>query len=175
MKNLLTALALILGSTLMSHAQESLEPKASPMYMTRASVGDAQLSIVYSRPHMKNRTIFGELVPYGEVWRLGANEAVLVTLTADLNFAGTVIPAGSYNLFAIPGEEEWTFIFSSQTNQWGAYRYDESKDVARITVPVSESEAVYEPFTITATGEGSEYTINFMWDRTMVSIPVTQG
>ncbi len=175
MKKLLTLAFLVVASSFGMNAQEALQPKPSPMYMTRANVGDAQLAIVYSRPHKKDREIFGNLVPYGEVWRLGANEAVLITLTADINFAGTIVPAGSYNLYAIPGEDEWTLIFSSRINEWGAYRYSEANDVARIAVPVTSSPTSYEAFTISAESETEDQVITIMWDTTAVVIPISEG
>jgi len=82
--------------------------------------------------------IFGELVPYGAVWRTGANEATTITFTGDVLVEGTAVPAGTYSLFTIPGGHEWTIIFNAENNQWGAYDYDEGKDVLRFTVPARE-------------------------------------
>ena len=102
----------------------------------------AMIRATYGRPGKKDREIFGtKLAPYGKVWRLGADEASEVKFYQDVMVGGKKIPAGTYTLYAIPTEKDWTVIFSSDLDQWGAYSYNESLDVARVTVPVQKMEA----------------------------------
>lgn len=91
----------------------------------------ALIKVVYSRPQVKGRTIFGDKVPYGEVWRTGANEATEVKFYEDVTIDGKDLAAGTYALFSVPGEEEWTIIFSADLNYWGAYSYKEGNDVLK--------------------------------------------
>lgn len=170
-------LALTVGFTFSSMAQsgqEALAPKASPLDMARTFIGETYVNIVYSRPHKKDREIFGGLVPYGEVWRLGANAATEITTTGDLNFGGQTLEAGTYSLYAIPMEDKWTIIVNSAVGQWGAYRYDQEKDVMRFDVETETLETPYEAFSIAIEGEGATRTLSMMWDQTKVSFEVSQ-
>ena len=154
-----------------AYAQEALEPKPSPMAVAIAKQGDTYVKIVYSQPHKRGREIFGsELVPYGKVWRLGANEATEITLTDGLKIGGKTLKAGTYSMYAIPEKDQWTIIFSSMLGEWGAYNYDESQDVLRVEVPVQSSETAYEPFTMMFNEKGTELTM--VWDKTKVVLPV---
>ena len=113
----------------------------SPMDISATTLGeDAYVKVVYGSPRKKDREIFGSLVPYGEVWRTGANEATELTTTADLEINGETLPAGTYSVFTIPGEETWTVIFNSGLGQWGAYDYDESTDVLRVEAEATSTE-----------------------------------
>lgn len=110
----------------------------SPMdvVLFRGENNEPLARVLYSRPQMRDREIFGKLVPYGEVWRTGANEATEITLYQDMMVGDKTIKKGTYTLFSIPNEKEWTIILNNSTNIWGAYDYHVEKDVARITVPV---------------------------------------
>jgi hypothetical protein len=99
--------------------------------------------------------VWGELVPYGKVWRTGANEATTVTIPSDMKVEGSLLPAGKYSLFTIPGEEEWEIIFNSVWDQWGAYNYDSSKDVLRFKVRAQKSKELMEDFTISVSENGT--------------------
>lgn len=117
--------------------------RPSPPKSTKAQLAGGEVVIDYSSPGVKDRVIWGDLVPYDKVWRTGANEATTIMLGGDMKIGGKLIPAGKYALFTIPGEKEWVVILNSQWDQWGAYNYDESKDVHRFTVRpkmVDESE-----------------------------------
>ena len=154
-----------------TYAQEALEPRPSPMAVATTKQGDTYIKVVYSRPHKRGREVFGsELVPYGKVWRLGANEATEITLTNNIKVGGKLLEAGTYSMYAIPEEDQWTIIFSSMLGEWGAYNYDESKDILRLEVPVQASEITYEPFTMMFNEEGTELII--VWDKTKVVLPV---
>src|SRR5688500_17592421 len=100
------------------------------------SDGELKLRVFYNRPYKKNREIFGGLVPYGKVWRTGANEATIFETNRPLLIKGETLPAGKYSLFTIPGEQVWTVIFNSEWNQWCAFKYDAAIDVLRIQVHV---------------------------------------
>ncbi|MEX0773669.1 MAG: DUF2911 domain-containing protein [Balneolales bacterium] len=174
MKNLKTVILLstiIVISCHNAQAQDGPEHRMSPIVIEQTTVDDAYMKVVYGQPYKRNRDIFGELVPYGEVWRAGANEATEFTLTSDIKFGGEDLKAGTYSLFAIPNEGSWTMIVSSQLGQWGAFDYDEGKDVFRFNVPVKKNDEVSEAFTIKFAEDGSA--LNLMWDNTAVSVPVS--
>ena len=164
-------LALFFSFSGFIHAQEAVEPRPSPMAVAIARQGDTYVKIVYSQPHKRGREIFGsELVPYGKVWRLGANEATEITLTDNIKIGGKTLKAGTYSMYAIPEKDEWTIIFSDMLGEWGAYNYDERQDVLRVEAPVQSSETAYEPFTIMFNEAGTELTM--VWDKTKVVLPV---
>ena len=114
-------------------------PRVSPNSRVVQTVGVTRITITYGRPSVRNRTIFGELVPYGEVWRAGANEATTITFEDDVQVQGQPLKAGTYALFTIPGRDEWTFIFNKTADQWGAYNYDAGEDALRVTVTPQEA------------------------------------
>jgi len=135
---------------------------------------DAYVKIVYSQPHKNGRQIFGELVPYGKIWRTGANEATEITLTHDLRIGNDILKAGSYSIFSIPEENEWTIIFNKELGLWGAYNYSEKKDMLRIKAPVIHNTiSLYEPFTITFEQRNDKADLIFYWDKVMVRVPIT--
>lgn len=123
-------------------------PAASPSSTVKQRVGLTDIEVVYSRPGMKGREIFGNVVPYGKVWRTGANSATKVVFSTPVKLNGTEIPAGTYALMTIPGKDEWTIIVNKGSEQWGAYKYDEKADVARIKVKPVKIGWKMENFTI---------------------------
>lgn len=146
-------------------------PAASPLATLKQRVGLTDIEIVYSRPGVKGRTVFGGLEAYGKVWRTGANNATRITFSTAVKFGGTEVPAGAYGLFSIPGEAEWTVILSKDPGQWGAYKYDETHDVARVKIkPVALAESV-ETFTIDLNDLRDESaTLNLVWQKTRVPV-----
>ncbi len=130
-------------------------PAPSPACTLKQRIGLTDIEIAYSRPGVKGRTIFGSLVPYGQVWRTGANAATKITFSTPVKLNGTDVPAGTYALFTIPGEDEWTIIINKGATQWGAFQYDEKADVARFkATPLTSSkpmETFVIEFTISAT------------------------
>jgi len=128
----LLALFLLAPSSL---AQErgNDEPRVSPNAAVSQTIGTTQVRITYGRPSVRGRTIFGDLVPYDEVWRTGANEATTISFSSDVQVEGEPLSAGTYSLYTIPGEDTWTVIFNGIANQWGT-QYDASEDVLRIDV-----------------------------------------
>lgn len=156
-----------------SFAQEALTPRPSPLEVVTMKYEDIYVKVTYSRPHKRGREIFGaELVPFDSVWRTGANEATEITVTNDIKIAGKKLKAGTYSLFTIPREDEWTIILNSALGQWGAYDYDESYDVMRFDVPVQKTDQEYEPFTIEFEQEETSANMVMMWDETKVVIPI---
>lgn len=139
-KKIVSLAILIIGMSSFAWAQE----KASPARTAKGSVGDATVQIDYSSPAVKGRVIWGDLVPLGEVWRAGANEATTFTTDKDLQVEGQVLPAGTYSFFIIPGEYESTFIFNKTAKQWGAYNYDAAEDQLRVKVASQQTSNMEE-------------------------------
>jgi len=108
-------------------------PEASPAATVKQRVGLTDIEVSYSRPGMKGRVVFGALVPYGQVWRTGANTSTKISFSTAVKLNGTVVPAGTYELFTIPGKSAWTVIIHQDKSAWGAYTYDAKDDIARIT------------------------------------------
>lgn len=146
-------------------------PAASPACTLKQRVGLTDIEITYSRPGVKGRVIYGGIVPYGQVWRTGANEATKITFSTPVKLDGHDVPAGTYALFTIPGEDQWTIILNKDANQWGAFHYQPKDDLIRFTVnPVSIGESI-ETFTIEFNRIRDESAlINLVWDTTVVPI-----
>ncbi|WP_046744968.1 DUF2911 domain-containing protein [Kordia zhangzhouensis] len=128
------------------------------------------IKVLYGRPQKKGRRIFGNLVPYDKVWRTGANEATEITFFQDVKLGNQEIKAGTYTLFTIPGKDTWTIIINSDTDIWGSYYYNKEKDVARLEVPVKDSEAI-EYFSIAFTKETDGARMILAWDNISVAVP----
>lgn len=149
-------------------------PRASPKASVMQSVGLTDVTINYSRPSVRGRVIFGELVPWGQVWRTGANEATTIELSDDVTINGQNLAKGLYSVHTIPGENEWTVIFNSQATQWGSYAYDMAKDALRVTVKPRASDHSHELLTFAfpmVTADTAE--VVMAWDRLVV--PFTIG
>ena len=133
----------------------------------------AIIRVIYSRPQKKGRELFGKKLPYGKVWRLGANEAPEIKIYQDITLGGKQLAAGTYSLFALIGETEWELILNSDLDYWGAYSYDKGKDVLRAAAPVKSLDQVVEAFSIQfeETGE-NQATMRLAWDQTMVELPI---
>lgn len=166
----LRLLLLFLATATIATAQLDI-PRPSPLGTVTQSVGLNTITIEYSRPGVKERTIFGELVPYGEVWRTGANARTTITLADDAVIAGEPVPAGTYGLFTIPGEELWTVILSTDhTSSAGAYT--EENDLVRVQVKSMKTREMVETFTINVADIRNETaTIELVWENTRVHIP----
>lgn len=109
---------------------------------TAGTIDGVEVTVEYGRPNVKDREIWGALVPYGKVWRTGADEATAITFGADVLVEGQALAAGTYGLFTIPGESEWTFIFNNVAEQWGAFDYSDAEDALRVDVTPQASEHV---------------------------------
>ncbi|TLP77022.1 DUF2911 domain-containing protein [Maribacter sp. ACAM166] len=166
--------ALIL--TTIATAQDFSGIDKSPMdmaaYPTDYKVSEKTVRIIYGRPQLKGRSM-EELAPTGKVWRTGANEAPEITFYKDVKFGGKDVKAGTYSLFTIPGEKEWTVILNKNLNQWGSYFYDEASDVARVAVPNGSDITPLEEFSIAfKDAEGGAHLV-MGWDKTRVAVPIT--
>ena len=154
-----------------SYAQENkirLSPKASVMQ----TVGFTDVTIDYSRPGVKGRTIWGALVPYNKVWRAGANEATTINFTTDVTIEGKNLPAGKYGFFTIPNKDSWTLIFNKVADQWGAFQYNEAEDALRVTVkPESNNFQEWLAYTITKTGDKSAV-VSLEWEKLKVPFKI---
>ena len=135
------------------------------------TVEGKDVKVTYGRPYKKGRVVFGDLEKYGKVWRTGADEATEITFAKDAKVAGQPVKAGTYTLFTIPGEKEWTIILNSQLKQWGAYSYDKykDKDVLQVKVPAKKTDKIIEQHTIRFNGAG----MIIEWDQTQVEVPIT--
>ena len=131
------------------------------------------IKVIYSRPSVKGRTIFGDLIKYGEVWRVGANENTEIKFYKPATINGVAVPAGTYSLFAIPEKDKWTIIINKEIDLWGAYAYDESKDIVRVSVPIKPVNEVIEALSIAFTTQGAVTNLVIGWDKTTVELPIT--
>ncbi|MBS1605055.1 MAG: DUF2911 domain-containing protein [Bacteroidetes bacterium] len=129
--------------------------------------------VVYSRPQKRGRKLFGELVNYGQVWRLGANEATEIEFFRDVKVGGKLIKKGRYTLYALVDTDKWTIIFNKETDTWGAFRYDSSKDVLRVSEPVEKQPGITEVFSIAFRKADRGAMLSFSWDDVLVTLPVS--
>lgn len=160
--------ALALSLSWSASAQEL--PQPSPTATVDQRIGLTDFSISYSRPATRGRAIFGDLVPFNEVWRTGANACVKFNASTDFTLNGEAVPAGEYALFTIPGEKEWTIILSTQTDLWGSTGYSQNNDVVRVTAPAANGD-FDESFTIgfkSLNPSGGELVLE--WANTEVSV-----
>jgi Protein of unknown function (DUF2911) len=129
--------------------------------------------VIYSRPQKNGRTVYGELVEFNKVWRLGANEATELELYKDVKINGKKIKKGRYTLYAICNESKWTIIINKDNDTWGAFKYDESKDVARIDLDVQKQMDMAEAFTMMFDKTPTGANLIMTWDTIKVSLPIT--
>ena len=129
--------------------------------------------VVYSRPQKRGRKLFGELVTYGQVWRLGANEATEIEFFRDVKVNGKQLKKGRYTLYALVNTDNWTIIFNRETDTWGAFRYDTAKDVLRAAAPVEKQSEVTEAFSIAFQKAGRGADLVFNWDDILVKLPIS--
>ena len=168
---LLVALAVVLADPI----GMTVTKRHSPFATAGGLRGDLALAVEYCRPNMKGREIFGGLVPYGEVWRTGANEATLFRTNKRIDFGGEIVEAGTYSLFTIPGEEEWTFVLNRVVEQWGAYDYDATQDVVRVKAKSAKREGALEQLTISfEEGDASVHMV-LAWEKTSVTLSIREA
>ena len=148
-------------------------PQASPSAKIEQTVGLTKVNVVYSRPAMRGRVIMGDLVPYGAIWRTGANEATEIRLNKPIKLGDKIIKAGTYTMYSYPKDNSSEIIINSAKYVWGAYRYDQSKDVARLEVPVLESTEYLEAFSLAFSGNGDKAVLHGGWGNVRVEIPIT--
>ena len=144
----------------------------SPAAEAKFDKNDLKVDITYCRPSKKGRDVFGGLVPYGKVWRTGANEATEITFNKDVKFGGKEVKKGTYTLFTIPEKDKWTVILNTVLGQWGAFSYNQAKDALRVEVPASEASSETEMFTITLNEAEKGASLDMVWDKTKVSVTI---
>ena len=157
----------------MSQNSEFIVPRTNSKATIAQTIASTQIEITYNRPNKKGRVIFGNLVPYSQVWRTGSDEATKVYFSTPLMLEGNAIDSGRYELFTIPGKDNWEVILQNSKNQWGSYRYDPENDVARFSVNPVTSDKIIETFTISVDRIGSDSGIlNLAWDDVIVPIGI---
>ncbi len=149
-------------------------PPASPDASWSHQLGFTQISVSYSRPHMRSRKIFGALVPYDLLWRTGAGESTRIKFSEDIEFGGKTVKKGQYGLYTIPGKEAWTIILNEDATLHGDFGYDDKKDVLRVKVKPQESVATQESFTIELREFKPDYSavLELKWENTIINIPI---
>jgi Protein of unknown function (DUF2911) len=171
----ISSILLILAACGFSFAQQDKSKRPSPAAQAQCRFSDGKtITVDYSSPRMKGRKIFGDLVPYGEVWRTGANEATTFVTTANLSAGGKDVPAGSYTIFTVPAQDNWTLIISKHTGEWGIpYKY-QSEELARVQMSVSKTSAPIENFTIGFDQGGGSCTMKLSWENTDASVSFSE-
>lgn len=169
---LLLCLALVATQ---SFAQKDKSKRPSPPAKAECKFADGKaITVDYSSPRMKGRKIYGGLVPYGQPWRVGANEATTFVTDTNVTVAGKDVPAGSYTIFTIPNEGKWTLIISKKTGEWGIPYPGEADDLARVDMKVSKLPSPVEDFTIAFDQAGSSCTMRLDWETTRASVEITE-
>ena len=156
-----------------SWSQQNKANRPSPPDSATGKIGNATIKIIYSSPSVKGRQIWGALVPYDKIWRAGANEATIFETDKPVQVEGKTLPAGRYSLFATPGEKEWTFIFNSETGQWGIKRtgeanLDPAKNVLSVKAKPRKSASLNERLAYVVTGKGFE----LRWENLEVPVSI---
>src|SRR6266516_2446166 len=175
LKKRASAVLFILAVCISLSAQQDKSKRPSPPAQAQCKFSDGKtITVDYSSPRMKGRKIFGELVPYGEVWRTGANDATTFVTTADLTAEGKDIPAGNYTIFTVPTQDKWTLIVNKHTGEWGIpYKY-ESEELARVPMSLSKTSGPVENFTINLNQSDGGCALQMSWENTQTSIKLSQ-
>jgi hypothetical protein len=141
---------------------------ASPQETVEGKAGNANVKIVYCQPSARGRKVMGGLVPYGEVWRTGANDATTIEFDKPVKIEGKEVAAGKYALFTIPGENEWTIIINKDAKQWGAFKYKQESDAVRVTVKPTKTASTVETFDIDLVKDE----VQLKWENTAVAFKI---
>jgi hypothetical protein len=160
---------------ILTFATVAMAQRPSPAASADCKLPDGKtIKTAYSSPRMKGRQIYGGLVPYGQVWRTGANDATTFVTDANLTVGGKDVPAGSYSLFTIPAQDKWTLIISKKTGEWGIpYKY-ESEELARVDMRTSKLPSPVENFTISYESSSKGCTLNLDWETTRASVDISE-
>jgi hypothetical protein len=154
----------------------ALAQKPSPPAQAQCKFSDGKtITVAYSSPRIKGRKIYGGLVPYGEVWRTGANEATTFVTTANLTVGGKSVPAGNYTIFTVPNQDKWTLIVNKKTGEWGIPYKWEADELLRADMKVSATSSAVENFTISFDQTGEACTLNVIWDDNKSSAEFVEG
>jgi DUF2911 family protein len=167
------SLALVCASAVGAQQDKSKRP-SPPAQATWDLGGGKSATIDYGSPRVKGRKIYGELVPFGQVWRTGANEATTLITPVDITIGGTAVPAGTYTIFTIPNKDKWTLIISKKTGEWGTDYPGQANDLARVDMKVSALPAAAENFTISFEKAAGGANLNIDWETTRASAMVSK-
>jgi tetratricopeptide (TPR) repeat protein len=168
----LTLLALLAPASLFAQGPPLKLPEASPAATVSQRIGITDIGVRYHRPAVKGRTVWGDLVPYDQVWRAGANENTVLSVSTPVTMGGKVIPAGEYGLHVIPAQAEWTVILSTESTAWGSFFYDQAKDAVRFTVRPQPGE-FHEYLAYTFDGPSQDgVTLTLRWEKVGLPIPI---
>jgi len=175
MKTIAITVLFVFALCVISSAQQDKSKRPSPPAQAQCKFSDGKtITVDYSSPRMKGRKIFGDLVPYGQVWRTGANEATTFVTTAGVSADGRDIAAANYTIFTLPEQNKWTLIVSKHTGEWGIpYKY-ESEEIARIPMSVSQTSGSVENFTIAFDQGGGSCTMKLSWEQTQASVQFSE-
>ena len=161
----LTALVTLFGAVAVAQRN-----RVSPHETVELSLNGKKITVTYGRPSMKGRKIVGDLVPYGSVWRTGADEATVLTTESDLTIGDLAVPKGSYSIFTLPSETGWKLIVNKVDKQWGAFSYDEKQDLGRVAMKLGKTSPPVEQFTITLAKAGDGGVMKLEWENTSASV-----
>lgn len=166
---LFTAFMMIISINQKGNAQVKIPPASSAQTIVQ-SLGISKITLVYSRPNMNGRKIFGGLEPYGKVWRTGANQIPTITFESEVTVAGNKVAPGTYGILTVPNKDRWTIIFTKNYNQWGSYTYNQAEDLFRFSVTPQLLDKPVETFTISFSEvTPSSAKMNLSWENTLVS------
>ncbi len=167
--------SLAIGCALVLAAQQDKSKRPSPPAQAKWDLGGGKaVTIDYSSPRAKGRKIYGELVPFGQVWRTGANEATALVTPVDLTIGGTTVAAGSYTIFTVPNKDKWTLIISKKTGEWGTDYPGQANDLVRIDMKVSVIPSPVDNFIISFEKAGDGANLNIDWETTRASVAVSK-
>lgn len=179
MRSLIAILSILLisfvfSTTVTAQERATDEPRLSPNAMVSQTIGTTVVSVTYGRPGVRDRVIFDDegLVPFGAIWRTGADEATTISFTNDVRIEGELIEEGLYSLFTIPEEDTWTIIFNRVADQWGGYNYEEAEDVLRVEVDSEEGHYMDQLMFYFEKIDDESGNMVIHWDNTKVSILV---
>jgi len=170
---LFTAFMMVIAINQNGNAQVKIPPASSSQTISQ-SLGISTVTLVYSRPNMNGRKIFGGLEPYGKVWRTGANQIPTITFESEVTVAGNKVAPGTYGILTIPNKDKWTIIFTKNNNQWGSYTYNQAEDLFRFPVTPQLLDKPVETFTISFSEvTPSSAKMNLSWENTLVTYDLT--
>jgi Protein of unknown function (DUF2911) len=168
MKKVIMLFSALLLTLTVSAQDPKKGPAPSPAAVAEGKIEGKSIVINYAQPAVKGRKIWGDLVPFGKVWRTGANNATTITFINDVKIEGQALKAGKYAIFTIPNADEWTIIFNGKTDQWGAYSYSDKDDVLRVKVKSGKAAAFTERMTFTVDTK----MVNLSWENLAVGFKV---
>lgn len=155
-------------------SEELIIPKTNSKAVIQQTIASTQINIYYNRPNRRGRKIFGDLVPFGQVWRTGSDETTKIAFNTPISVEGNLLDSGEYELFTIPGKDKWEVILQKNQRQWGSYKYNPENDALKFYVSPIEMSKTVETFTISIDNIGSNYgVLNISWENVIIPIKIT--